>query len=117
MVQSESGVYLINAFSVNQLATFPVRVHIEHLNIHEAKGLVDKGFSSAVGHADTAALFSDQLGVTVTCNRCSISLRPGDRALLGQYRGARLPLGASSLPTGCTIEWFLIRISSDMRER
>lgn len=63
---------------------------------------------SIVGHADTARLFETILGIPVPVNRQSIKLLPSDRLLVGQYIGPRLPEGATTLPEGARIEWWLI---------
>ncbi|MCK7505116.1 MAG: DUF1874 domain-containing protein [Desulfobacterales bacterium] len=55
---------------------------------------------SAVGHADTAAVFSSLLGRPVPVERRSIKLDEGETALVGQYIGPRLPEGATTLPEG-----------------
>lgn len=104
--------YLLNAFSVNQLAEFPAGVRIARVTLDEARCLAARGVRSAVGHDSTAAMFSDQLGFGVPVSRSTIALEGGDRALLGQYRGPRLPEGVTTLPDGCAIEWFLITIDS-----
>lgn len=64
--------------------------------------------ASAVGHADTAVLFSTALGVPVECLRTTVRLQPADRALIGQYIGPRLPEGTAVLPQGARIEWWLV---------
>lgn len=65
---------------------------------------------SAVGHADTAAVISGILGVTVPVNRVSVKLAPGeDSAIIAQYAGPRLPEGATRLPEGAKIDWFFVR--------
>lgn len=68
------------------------------------------GCVSAVGHADTAAVFSSVLGVEVPCNRATVALKEGDVALVGQYSGPRLPEGANCLPEGATIKWFIVGV-------
>lgn len=35
-------------------------------------------------------------------------IRYDDAALIGQYIGPRLPEGATELPAGATIEWWLV---------
>ena len=73
---------------------------------------------SAVGHADTAALFSAQLGREIGFNRISI---PSDffgdvngrvpynnQILAGVYSGPRLPEGSTTLPEGASIQWVLV---------
>lgn len=63
---------------------------------------------SVVGHADTAAVFSTLLGREVGFNRESVKLSPDQILLVGQYSGPRLPEGATSLPEGAAIEWWLV---------
>ena len=65
--------------------------------------------SSAVGHADTAAVLSTVLGVDVPMNRTTLQMEHGVALLVGQYKGPRLPEGATALPEGATIEWWLVR--------
>lgn len=59
---------------------------------------------SAIGHADTAAVLADILGVTVPTNRVTLPLdqEAGD-VVVAQYNGPRLPEGATTLPAGATI--------------
>ena len=73
---------------------------------------------SAVGHADTASIFAEILDVDsfpeffpngLKPNRINVSLtNPKDHALVGQYIGPRLPEGATTLPEGARIDWWLI---------
>ena len=101
--------YLLNAFSANMLAEFPVSVHFVEISATVMAKLAQESVS-AVGHADTAALFSAILGIEVPCNRISITLKSGENALLGQYSGPRLPEGATTLPEGASIKWVLINV-------
>ena len=96
---------LLNAFSLNMLASLPACPRFSELTLTEAKEALASGFDSGVGHPDTAAIFADTLGMTVTMNRATISLKTGDSAIIGQYRGPRLPEGAHVLPEGSTIQW------------
>jgi hypothetical protein len=59
---------------------------------------------SAVGHPDTAKVMG------VSFNRISLSLKSGDLVLVGQYKGPRLPEGATTLPEGATIQWMIVDI-------
>jgi hypothetical protein len=61
---------------------------------------------SAIGHAETAALLAEMLGVPVQTNRMNISIRPGDEVMVAQYIGPRLPEGATTLPEGAQIQFF-----------
>lgn len=103
---------LLNAFSVNQLTAFPAVVRFQRLTLDEARALAGAGVDSAVGHPSTAAVFSGQLGVPVPFDRRTVSLDPGGRALLGQYRGPRLPEGATDLPPDGAVEWFLVTLDA-----
>lgn len=102
--------YLINAFSVNQLAAFPAQVEFEELSCAQARSLLASGFVSAVGHEQTVALYQEQLGMQVPLQRISIALRKGTWAVLGQYRGPRLPEGAMELPEGASIQWYRVEV-------
>ena len=102
--------YLLNAFSLNMLAEFPSQPLFEEVSQDEALQSLGKGFISAVGHADTAAVFSEQLKIEVQTNRVSVSLAKGDTAIIGQYRGPRLPEGATTLPEGASILWLRVTL-------
>ena len=63
---------------------------------------------SAVGHADTAIVFSEQLARAVPLNRSTVQLGEDDELLIGQLIGGRLPEGATSLPENFKINWLVI---------
>lgn len=67
---------------------------------------------SATGDADTARLFSQILNRPVEPNRITVKLEGGPEigslALIGQYTGPRLPEGATTLPEGAKIEWWVL---------
>jgi len=66
-------------------------------------------FESAVGHADTASVFANELGLPILANRVSVKLTdPETRALIGQYVGPRLAEGTTTLPEGAKIEWWIV---------
>lgn len=100
---------ILNAFSVNMIPAFPANVRFEELALDEAREMA-RDAKSAVGHADTAAVFTDVLGLSVPANRANVVLAKGDVCLLGQYRGPRLPEGATSLPAGATIQWIRVTV-------
>jgi hypothetical protein len=72
----------------------------------------------AVGHMDTARVIADQLGLPVEKVYARVTVRlkggfeePYDRlemALIGAYTGPRLPEGATKLPEGAAIEWWVV---------
>ena len=109
--------YLLNAFSANMLADFPISVIFTEIGPAAARlALVcieadGDSWESAVGHADTARVFEAVLGdVIVPCNRATVILRAGDTAILGQYSGPRLPEGATEMPEGASIKWLLVQV-------
>lgn len=99
---------ILNAFSLNMIVG-DADVSVREISQATAAGLAT-GCVSAVGHADTAAVFSTVLGVTVPCNRATVALKEGDIALVGQYSGPRLPEGATSLPEGAAIKWVVVGV-------
>lgn len=101
---------ITNAFSLNMLGQFPATVLIAELTLGQAQIIARAPFESAVGHADTAAIFGNELCVPVQAERRTVSLKSGDSVLVGQYRGPRLPEGCSVLPDGSSIQWLLVTI-------
>jgi hypothetical protein len=99
---------LLNAFSLNMIAA-PAVVSVTPITLERARELLEGRLDSAVGHPSTAAVFEAELGVGgVACARRTVTLSPGECAVVGQYRGPRLPEGARELPEGATIEWLLV---------
>ena len=101
--------WILNAFSANMIKDFPVNVSFREVSVNEA-GVLSEVAQSAVGHADTAAVFSSVLGKPVEMNRANVSLTAGDSVLVGQYSGPRLPEGCKELPEGATIKWLVVDI-------
>jgi hypothetical protein len=118
--------YIGNAFSLGMLASFDRAIlNVEELTLDRARDWVwgelsptpsSRSYTSCVGHADTAALFSNLLVVPVPMNRCNVVLEPGDTILVGQYNGPRLPEGATSLPEGASIRWLLCTVVRNRSE-
>jgi len=103
-------VYLGSAFSLNMLSlASPFQIKGKPIEVEEAKKLA-QGASSAVGHANTAAVFADVLGLPVAFNRATVNLNPGDVLLVGQYQGPRLEEGATKLPDGAKIAWIKLTV-------
>jgi hypothetical protein len=116
--------YLLNAFSLNMLSE-DVRqqmtnVTITPCNVQDAayklRYAAQSGQSivNAIGHADTAAIVAQELADNEyhapQAERASVTLSYGDRAIVAQYVGPRLPEGATTLPEGARIEWFALEI-------
>lgn len=89
--------YLLNAFSL-QMINFPAVVNFEEID-----SLPD-GLTSAIGHADTAAI----LGVPM--NRINVKLSKGDIAYVAQLQGGRLPEGSTKLPDGFSFKFIKVTV-------
>ena len=108
-------IVIANAFSLNMLT---LGVGGADLQIHPIppeyiRGEIEEagGFTSIVGHADTAAVFSSLLGLDVPCNRATFTLEEDVILFVGQYKGPRLPEGATSLPEEANVEWAMVTIA------
>lgn len=64
---------------------------------------------SALGHADLAGLVSGLLVYPLAVDRSSVTLTPGDQALVCQYRGPRLAEGTTRLPDDARLGWYWLR--------
>lgn len=100
---------LLNAFSAGMLPRGSHIVIFSDITADEARALAETAVS-AVGHADTAAVFGAVLGAPVPMNRVTAKLPSGSWALLGQYSGPRLAEGAKALPEGAEIRWMLVTV-------
>lgn len=72
---------------------------------------VDDDIESAVGHADTAALFTAILGRGVEARRVSVEMADDVTLLVGQYIGPRLPEGTTALPEGARVLWATVDLA------
>lgn len=111
------ALYLLNAFSLNMLEDagemIPRRIDVIEVPagwVHRTLLSPEEGYVSAVGHADTAEIFSDILGFEIPYKRVTVSLKTGDDAIVGQYIGPRLPEGTKTLPEGATIKWLYLKV-------
>lgn len=76
---ARSPVWLLNAPVITAEGLFRSRT----LSFDEARTLVrTQGFASAIGHAQTAAIVSELLGIDCRMNRYEFRQRPGQRALV-----------------------------------
>lgn len=100
--------YVANAFSL-QMIDICKETTVVVVPVDDPKDVVaGREFTSAVGHADTANLFSGLLGVDVPAQRVNVKLTVEDTLLVGQYVGPRLPEGATTLPEGASIIWLRV---------
>jgi hypothetical protein len=101
---------LLNAFSFNMVSAPNGKLVWTTLSADEVRSALAGGFESGVGHANTAAVFANELGIEVSMQRITVSLESGDEIIVGQYKGPRLQEGATTLPEGALIDWLRIRI-------
>ena len=97
---------LLNAFSLNMIADGTLTVR-SITAVRAAELLCADGLESCVGH--DPALIAAALGMEVPMVRASVSLIPGESAIVAQYLGPRLPPGTTELPPDATIAFKLIR--------
>jgi hypothetical protein len=95
---------LCNAFSL-QMVACPATVKFEEVSVETVAGALAGGFISAIGHADTAKIVGNILGVEVAMNRINVSLNLDTELYIAQVVGGRLPEGCTSLPEGVTIKF------------
>jgi len=104
-------IYILNAFSLNMIPETGCSMNIRLASdtmVSDARKAVKDGIAnvkSAIGHPDTARL------VDFPCARETVTLQRGDTALVAQYRGPRLPEGATSLPEGASIVWYFVALT------
>ena len=103
--------HVANAFSLQMVAASCKADIRKNVSLEEAKTLVREsdGWTSVVGHADTAAVISGLLGVDVAYNRVAVTLEKGDTILVAQVNG-RLPEGCTTLPEGVRLDWCTVTI-------
>lgn len=104
-------IYLGNAFSLQMMdLTSPHRISVEPITLETVQSILADGFTSAVGHQDTANVLTNMLGFDVQMNRISISLTADDILIVAQVTGGRLPEGATTLPEGVSIQFVKVQL-------
>jgi hypothetical protein len=107
---------VLNAFSLN-MVDFDGSISWRKIPVSIIKDMIHGDSSIApylksyIGHADTAAVISADLGFVLCTNRETVKLEAGSRCLVCQYKGPRLPEGATHLPEGATIEYYWLTVS------
>ena len=106
---------LTNAFSINMLPKRHNKVEMVPITVNKVKEYLATAddWVSAIGHADTAALVGNLLGIEVPCNRTTVKFALGEwgesaKMIVAQYSGPRLSEGSSVLPEGATIEFWWV---------
>jgi len=111
--------YLANAFSLNMIPPALDRgvVRFRRIDVEEVREIFRKNpLESAVGHVDLARIVSQDLGMEVPVHRRSIYLHPEcwrQSMIVAQYRGPRLPEGATELPPGAVVSYYLVELIPD----
>lgn len=110
----KKNIILGNAFSLQMLtvADDGMNVNIIPIDIDGVSDLISYGFTSSIGHLDTATVVSNILGVDVPQNRINIALTSDDVLIVAQFMGGRLPEGATSLPKEMDIKFFAVSIKN-----
>lgn len=116
-----SNLFITNAFSINMLPEGGTMVDFIPMSIEEVKKYINRATTgsfaanivSAIDRADMAKIVSDQVEMAIPMNRVSIKLsvergKISDTALVAQYSGPRLAEGATSLPDGAEIRYWLV---------
>jgi len=97
--------FLTNAFSIQMLQKGGV-VRFEEIDATD----VPSDVTSAVGHADTAAVLTNMLGFPVPMNRAFVTLDEDTELYVAQLVGGRLPEGATTLPEGFSFKFYRVTV-------
>ena len=102
---------LFNAFSIQMVASLDeTSVSFKKVTIEQAKNLLNNDIDSYIGHADTAVVVGNLLGMEVPAQRRFGTLTPGETAIVAQVLGGRLPEGATTLSEGMAIQFFQVTV-------
>lgn len=107
--------YLSNAFSIQMLSN-NVNLSFKKISVVDAREITHEAiyienFQGAIGHADTANVVANELGISLNLNnRISLKLKAkSDILIVAQLTGGRLPEGTTILPDGFKIEYWLVQ--------
>lgn len=89
---------LLNAFSLNMVVEDDGRLVYRKISSDRAKELLSHKCESCIGHQQLANFLTEKWGFDIAFNRCTNALNPGDTFIVAQYKGPRLPEGATTLP-------------------
>lgn len=103
---------LCNAFSINMFPQLVERlVRFTPVPLEQARQIA-AGFSddllAAIGHVSTANIVNDLLGISVKHDRMDVVFGCDEILLVAQYTGPRLSEGATVLPEGAAINFWLV---------
>ena len=104
--------FILNAFSLNMVPFQVCNIAMMELSVEGVQEIIeDEGLESGIGHPDTAKIIGNMIGIELPVNRANITLKQGDKVLIGQYMGPRLPEGATVLPEGARIKFIKISVT------
>lgn len=105
-------IYLGNAFSPNMMRSDKAHsVDFVPVSLDDIRAGVQSGFTSCIGHAQTAEILSSALGQDVPMNRISVSLNEADTLFVVLPVGGRLPEGATSVASDTLFHFWKICIN------
>ena len=96
---------LFNAISIQMVPSDCAEFawHGRRISHEEAAQFARDGVVSFIGHEDTARVLSGLLQVECPFRRAFGTISSGEKVLVAQLSGGRLPEGATTLPTGFEI--------------
>ena len=101
--------YITNAFSIQMLPHLATTLSFKPATLEQAMKIMKTNvFISAVGHVDTANVVSNLLNMEIPMNRISVNLGNNDVLLVAQLSGGRLPEGATTIPDGMSIQFWVV---------
>ena len=100
---------IANAFSLSMISGNAI-ILTKEVSLEKVQEMAKEGVQSYVGHADTAAVLTSMIGYPVPMNRVNLSLGTGDRVVVAQVQGGRLPEGATTLPEGATMKFVEVTV-------
>ena len=101
--------YITNAFSIQMLPHLVTTLSFKPATLEQAMKIMKTNvFISAVGHVDTANVVSNLLNMEIPMNRISVNLKDDDVLLVAQLSGGRLPEGATTIPDGMSIQFWVV---------
>lgn len=103
---------ITNAFSLGMIQGSLAQANMEKVSSTVTREIIleDGGVQSAIGHADFATMVSGILGMEIPFNRVStrFSVETSTRFIVAQYDGPRLPEGATTLPEGAAVVFWVV---------
>jgi len=114
---ARSQLYLANAFSINMIPREHRVYEFLFISPFEAAALLyvlRRKVVNIIGHSDTAAIVERALRAQIPAlelpepQRLTVQLAVADQVLVAQYTGPRLPEGATQLPEGARIDFWLV---------